>query len=427
MVQIQFASPFYESGLHNFETTNQLPRHRWYYFKEGFSSKLVETAIQSTITSFPGKEIKVVDPFSGCGTTALTCALNGYNFTGIEVNPFLHFTALAKTSYGKWQRTKYEATVNDLIEKSSKGAKSRLEGYSTFTWDPKATRWIFNLSVLRRYTAVANEINKIQSISKKRALKLAAMAAAFECSNVKRDGKALRYKKDWHSLAMDANKFIREFEKRAKIILSDVEQHPIDIKYLPQIICGDSRTKLNYLENDAYHLVVTSPPYLNSFDYSDVYRPELFIGGYVSNNNDLRKIRMRTMRSHVQVNWNKNVCIESAMLNKTVAELKKIDDLWSTRIPLMVHAYFDDLLSILTTLHRKLKKRGEVWMVIGTSAYGGVHIPVDLIAADIATSIGYNLDSIHCLRYLRAAGQQWKKLGKKTNPLRESLLIIRKP
>ena len=233
MVQIQFAGPFYESGFHNFETTNQLPRHRWYYFKEGFSSELVETAIQSAIAAHTEKTVRVVDPFSGCGTTALTCALNGHHLTGIEVNPFLHFTARAKSSHGKWQKTKYEATVNDLIKKSSRGAKSKLEGYSTFTWNPTATQWIFNLSVLRRYTALTIEIDKMQSSSKKRALKLAAMASAFECSNVKRDGKALRYKKDWQSLATDATNFINEFEKRARIILADVEQQPIDVRHVP--------------------------------------------------------------------------------------------------------------------------------------------------------------------------------------------------
>ena len=44
-----------------------------------------------------------------------------------------------------------------------------------------------------------------------------------------------------------------------------------------------------------------SPPYLNSFDYSDVYRPELFAAGFVSANSKLRKIRKKTLCSHVQV------------------------------------------------------------------------------------------------------------------------------
>ena len=30
-----------------------------------------------------------------------------------------------------------------------------------------------------------------------------------------------------------------------------------------------------------FKLCVTSPPYLNSFDYTDIYRPELFLGGFV--------------------------------------------------------------------------------------------------------------------------------------------------
>lgn len=425
MVQIRFASPFYEAGLHNFETTSQRPRHRWYYFKEGYSSDLVDAAINSSMDTYRVKQLNVVDPFSGCGTTALTCSLNSHLFTGIEVNPFLHFTSIAKTRQGKWQKKKFEAIVSDVIRKSYRGAKSNLEGFSTFTKLSSEEKWLFNLSVLRRYTALSREIKKLRSMSKK-ALMLAAIASAFDCSNVKRDGKALRYKKHWKKLSLGADQFIEKFKKRSMKIIGDVTHHPIDRKYVPQLICGDARKRIFGLKKEYYHLAVTSPPYLNSFDYSDVYRPELFLGGFVSDNDDLRKVRMRTLRSHVQVDWDKKVRLESTILEKIILKLNEAEGLWSSRIPLMVHAYFDDLLTIFGGLYRALKKKGEVWMVIGTSAYGGIHIPVDLIATDIATSVGFRLDSINCLRHLRAAGQQWSKLGKKTNPLRESLIILRK-
>ena len=33
----------------------------------------------------------VHDPFSGAGTTAIECSLEGYVSTCVEINPFLHF------------------------------------------------------------------------------------------------------------------------------------------------------------------------------------------------------------------------------------------------------------------------------------------------------------------------------------------------
>ena len=56
-------------GVSNAVDTLKLPRHRWYYYKEGFSPTLVEKAIESSGI----KKIDVIlDPFNGSGTTTLT-------------------------------------------------------------------------------------------------------------------------------------------------------------------------------------------------------------------------------------------------------------------------------------------------------------------------------------------------------------------
>ena len=49
--------------------TINLPRHRWYYYKEGFSPELVNKAIDELRLS---AEHLVVDPFNGSGTVTLT-------------------------------------------------------------------------------------------------------------------------------------------------------------------------------------------------------------------------------------------------------------------------------------------------------------------------------------------------------------------
>src|SRR5260221_5054335 len=80
-------------GYSNYEDTTSMARHRWYYYKEGFSPNLVEQAIQQTGISI---EDLVVDPFNGSGTTTLTSSILGFRSLGIEVNPFTAFLADAK-------------------------------------------------------------------------------------------------------------------------------------------------------------------------------------------------------------------------------------------------------------------------------------------------------------------------------------------
>jgi DNA modification methylase len=415
-------SPFAARGFHNFESTSQLPRHRWYHLKEGFSASLVEEAITRKLTGTDQK-LHILEPFCGTGTTPLTVALASHFCTAIEVNPFLAFTARVKTTAEQWRKQQFLSNLDDVIKVSSKGTHSHLEGFSTFTERNGLKKWLFNRSVLRRFTSLIAAINGFGDIYAD-AMKLSALVAAYNCCNAKRDGKALRYKSNWRELRYSGKDLIKQFHLHALSMLQDVLEHPINSEFKPVIRTGDSRKELSVLEDDKFDLVVTSPPYLNSFDYSDIYRPELFLGEYVRDNDELKQIRLATVRSHIQVKWPSRTTFQSTLLNPVLEELKESDSLWDKRIPLMVRAYFDDMWRIFKAIKPKMRTNGQIWLVVSTSAYGGVHIPVDFIVADAANQAGFSLDSIHRLRHLRAAGQQWKQFKTKAPPLRESLIIM---
>ena len=87
---------------------------------------------------------------------------------------------------------------------------------------------------------------------------------------------------------------------------------------------------------------MTSPPYLNTFDYTDIYRPELFLGKFILNSNSLTKLRLKTIRSHIQANWEmpKIGEIESLILKDVYKRmLNKKDLLMHHKIPYMILAY----------------------------------------------------------------------------------------
>lgn len=418
-------SPYSSKDFFNFISTSQLPRHRWYFFKEGFSAALVKEAIHR-YNNGSEKYLNILDPFCGSGTTLLTSASLGHYATGIEVNPFLAFVSKVKSLPEKWQRTDYIEKLNNVIIGGAEECESSLESFSTFCERDNLEKWLFNKNVLRKFTALDGSINKYAGIYKS-PFKLALLVAALECCNAKRDGKGLRYKKNWKSLTYSGSDVLRQFQERALVMIDDVENYPISLDFKPSIICGDARESITKLADNHFDLIVTSPPYLNSFDYSDVYRPELFLGGYVCNNEQLSVIRRNTIRSHIQVNWSRETFVQSDLLDPIVEQIAMSKELWDYRIPLMVTAYFDDLDRILTGIYNKLKKEGQIWLVVSTSAYAGVHIPVDLIIADLAEKTGYVLKEIHCLRELRTSGQQWKSFNTKRPPLRESLVIMKKP
>ena len=145
-------------GYSNYENTTELPRHRWYYYKEGFSPLLVEKAIEQT--NLKNNDL-IIDPFNGSGTTTLTSSLNGHTSIGIEVNPFTSFLSEAKVKNASIKQIdNWKSTLSASVEK---GFNSKLLGFSTFSETEDLDKWLFNDSVLNAFEGGWNLTNTIPS------------------------------------------------------------------------------------------------------------------------------------------------------------------------------------------------------------------------------------------------------------------------
>ena len=103
--------------LVNFSQTKNLPIHRWFYYQEGYSPKLVENIINH-LNLNKRKNIFVFDPFAGSGTTLLKSKEMGYKSVGFEINPFSAFMIKVKTrNYTKNDLKEY--TAFSIPKKSS--------------------------------------------------------------------------------------------------------------------------------------------------------------------------------------------------------------------------------------------------------------------------------------------------------------------
>jgi len=395
------------------------PRHRWYFFKEAFSPSVVERAI----TDAGAREVRVFDPFCGSGTVPLTAHRHGLESAGMEVNPFLAFVARTKLQYCSVRTFEREATL--VARAISVEKTSSLEGFSTFTELPTLEKWLFNTPVLRTFEsgwdAVAGTSTPARMI-----LRLCLIGAAMDCCNAVKDGKCLRYRSDWTKLEFGVDDFREALERRIDVIRDDLSEWAGN-KCTPTIRQGDSRHRPPFTNFD---LCVTSPPYLNSFDYTDIYRPELFLGRFITDMVSLRALRHQTVRSHLQAAWKAPQESEfGGHYSDVMRDLTgAAENLWNRKIPRMVQAYFEDMRGVLRNLRQSANQNSSVWIVVSTSSYVGIEIPVDLIIADIASTTGWFLREVSVLRYLdRLSSQQWAELSerKEHGPhLRESVVIL---
>jgi len=415
---------FHIQGL-NWSTATDLPgmpRHRWYFVKEAFSPSLVEQAMESAQC---GQDDVVLDPFCGSGTSLLAAAGKGAVTIGCEVNPFLAFVTRTKLCVrGSRSLKKHTPLVQRGI---GRGKKSALEGTSTFTASEGRKKWLFNTEVVRSFEGGWTKTSSVPEPTRN-LLRLALIGAAMDCCNATQDGKCLRYRKDWEDENFGREEFLERFGARVSQMREDIESarlHPSRSR----VHQGDCRQRLSSATIPKFKLCITSPPYLNSFDYSDIYRPEMFLGKFVHNTTELRAVRLRTVRSHVQASWRQPTEDDFGplYLNSITSLRERKDVLWDHRIPTMVQAYFEDMKNVLRQLKKHAHANAHLWIVVSTSAYAGVEIPVDLIIADIAGKVGWRLKEIGVIRSLRSSGQHFRTIeedNKGPLQLRESAVVL---
>ncbi|MCR1986020.1 site-specific DNA-methyltransferase [Blautia coccoides] len=421
-IKVNWEHNYVNDCIPNFTNNMDIPRHRWYEFKEGFGHTLVERAIADTRVIRKKKNLTVLDPFSGSGTTPLTALQNNCNAIGLEVNPFMNFIGKTKSTPLNNDKSFYESELEEILNNPQIEIDSILENISTFTSNGQNEKWLFNKSVLRGFEALNKHIDTVHDQD---LFRLALYTSVMQCCNAKKDGKCLRYKKGWDTLGYSSIELRNEFERNAVQIINDMAINPLR-EGNRNFINKDSRKAMTELSNQSIDLIVFSPPYLNSFDYSDIYRPELFLGGYVKNNSELRLIRKETLRSHVQYKWEKCDKSQSIWAQNIANQIRENKELlWNKDIPEMIDSYFYDMEQIFKEAYRVAEPHAQLWFVIATSAYAGIEVPVDLILADIATKQGWNLKNVNALRKLRTSSQCSSEDIRKIR-LRESLIICEK-
>jgi DNA modification methylase len=410
-----------------FTVNSTYPVHRWYRFKEGYSKDLVHLMLGSIGTNIA----ECLDPFGATGTTALACQEVGIRCHSIEVNPFLHHIAKVKLN-NKYTLKGFDAALLTL-EKNLKQALQRsydVPVMSTITQRPNLDKWLFSPPVIQAILALRwcfGELNQLYAD-----LFLVILGSILtDVGNTTKDGKCVRYKNGWRDLSLTRKQVCSRFFGRAAIFREDISHVMLTKKgvYLSNAelcIRGNALEEISRIRTSSVDAVITSPPYLNSFDYTDVYMPELWALGFVNDYEEVRELRAKTLCSHVQVKWHHDEAAFASEMKLLLTSLTGRDGrLWNGLIPKMIGGYFQDMRRLLTELRRVLKPEGRLCIVVGTSSYNKVTIPTDWLIAGIAEDVGFRLDEIKVVREFRRSTQQSGKQHRSLPRLRESVLTLR--
>lgn len=384
-----------------------VPFQRWFKFKEAFSPKFVLDVINKS----PIKVNKIFDPFGGSGTTSITSQMLGVTPTTIEVNPFL-----ADLIESKLESYDCDQVIADWVQicrvvsyQKPKLDKIFENAPKTLYENESVERWIFGKDVFYRISQYKSAIEKTDCLKSKTLFKVLLGSILIAVSNVLVNGKGRRYRQNWQALNHKAGLVDDLFSEKVNEAIFDISKYSRRQKRNFKLLRGDSRVLIESVSSQ--DLVIFSPPYPNTFDYTDIYNVELWALGYLTNVQDNQTLRKSTLRSHVQVKTDIATPPKSKTLATTLDTLdSKKEQLWNKNIPSMVGSYFFDIEKILKESYRILNEGGMTVIVIGDSRYVDVKIDTAKITKEISKSIGYKVISSEEIRVMKSSAQQgWSK------------------
>jgi hypothetical protein len=403
------------------------PVHGWFKFKESFSPAILGNIIRSLHPAGIPRTFDILDPFTGVGTTLLAAEQLAHDnptstitATGIERNPFIHFAATTKMRWRNIDSAQLLTAGESAINRSD-GASISLPKLSSISTGRCISRY-----ASRRLLAVQLAIRELTDDATRDALLLGVGACIEPLSKIRKDGRALRIVQKKHLpirtvLTSKWKQMQADCETLAKTISIS--------KFRSTIIQGDGRElRQAGIEAESLDLVFTSPPYPNNIDYSEVYKLELWLLGFIQNEKAFLSLRKTTFRSHPTC----AVPAPSTAFSKEVQEglLQQLlgpvleraqEQPWRHRL---FEGYFSDMWRTLEECYRCLRKGGHAAFVVGNSLHGGhgtaYLVPTDLVIAGMARSLGFETHETIIARNLkrRLSGNHF---------LRESVVIVRKP
>jgi hypothetical protein len=395
-----------------------LPFQGWRHFKEAFAPEIVDEAIRSSRIPVA----TCLDPFGGSGTTPLACQFLGVKPIAIEVNPYLADLIEAKLAQYDTERLLNSLTGVLRGARADASAVVTNQLPATFVEPGVDGRWIFNHDVAVAILRLRGAIEATPDPVTRRLFKVLLGGVLIPLSNVVINGKGRRYRRGWEKRSCSAADVINAFADAASQAIGEIDRFARRKQTLSVVLTGDARRLCRDLE--PIDLAVFSPPYPNSFDYTDVYNVELWMLGYLADFSANRALRSQTLSSHVQIHRPFGAApTTSSSLNGVLNELSENRAaLWNRNIPEMVGGYFHDMAGVVQSIAAVLRRHGSIWMVVGDSKYGTTAIPCADILAEIGEAIGLVVDRVETLRDMRASAQQGGQFQ-----LAESLVVLRRP
>lgn len=343
----------------NNSDVKELKMHRIHSYPAKFPSLLVSKSIEYAREK--GIELrKISDVFCGCGTTALEAKMSGLNFLGFDINPVATLIASVKSSsYNINFLEKYKSLIFNEINRFPYQEQSQL------TQNERIQFW-FCSEAIAKLDRLLFLIRSVIPAGKYQNFFLVAF------SNILK--KCSKWLMKSIKPQIDPQKSIPEplqvFDHQLTIMfiaVQELNRQPLRKSNKSNIYTKNFLTTQVVNDNDI-DLVITSPPYVTSYEYADLHQLSTLWLGYTDDYKSLRKGTIGSL--HNAENKSGELINISKVGQIMVNELSKRN----RRKSRSVGKYFLDMDRAVSRIYNMLSPGGGILVVIGNTEYNGVRI-----------------------------------------------------
>lgn len=357
-------------AFEDFRSTEQ-----WTHGYHRYPAKFLPNVVKKIIEEHSPENCNVIaDLFAGCGTTLVEAKAHGKESIGTDINPVATLITKAKTT--PIIPEKLEQAYSELVSlfiNYNEGDYSNIQKHERldhwfFPSEKKKIAFLFDLvrnfntedSIKNFFYVCISNILKncsrwLQSSTKPQIDKSKTIPDPF--NEFKRHcSKMMKSNKEFY------NYLTREgyLNSQCKILLNDARHTSI--------------------ESQSVDMIITSPPYVTSYEYADIHQLTAYWMDYISNMAEFREQFIGTSYSR-NTSFEVKGCAQAQNIVNSLAEKNK-------HIARNVAQYFNDMQDVANEMARILAPNGRTCIVIGNTKIKDVHIKSAEVFFEFLQNVG---------------------------------------
>lgn len=358
----------------NFGDDKEDPIHRIHSYPAKFPAFITTRALE--YAEREGVNVKVVaDVFCGCGTTAVEAKRNGKNFWGCDINPVATLIARVKTRhYRDVLLARYFDAIREEFHRTepSRESRARISDRIRYWFEERNIEDLIRLDQsIRRRTPANSPYRKFFLCGFSNILKPASRWLT----------KSIKAQLDPHKSPRGV---MEAFEEQFTLMRKANRQNRFPAPE-PRVCIRTRNFLAPRRPACRADLIVTSPPYVTSYDYADIHQLSTLWLGYAS---DYRALRTNMLGNQYGVKPTEPGVIRElgSTARKTYRALLRKKDRCKAH---SVARYFLDMDKAVVKCGRLLNDGGMAVFVIGNTQYKGVRIDNAAHLADRMERAGF--------------------------------------